>query len=113
MAMKNKPKSARQAKKPVESQTAPDVQQLPPERSPNCSVVGVGASAGGLEAFSEILANMPPDPGMALVLVQHLDPRHESLLTELLARATPMRVETALDGTVPKANHVYVMPANA
>src|SRR5262249_39799422 len=85
----------------------------PDNRSSPCTIVGFGASAGGLEAFSEILANMPKDPGVAMILVQHLDPRHESLLTELLSRATMLRVEEIRDGVVPQTNHVYVIPANA
>ena len=55
-------------------------------------VVGVGASAGGLDAFTKLLKNLPADTGMAFVLVQHLDPKHVSLLPELLARATAMPV---------------------
>src|SRR5688500_3277987 len=56
------------------------------------AVVGVGASAGGLEAFKQLLARLPGDTGMAFVLVTHLDPRHESILPELLAKATPLPV---------------------
>jgi two-component system CheB/CheR fusion protein len=56
---------------------------------------------------------MPPDPGMALVLVQHLDPHHDSILSDLLSRATPMKVEQITDGVIPQVNRVYVIPANA
>ena len=52
-------------------------------------IVGIGASAGGLEAFMELLKHLPLDTGMGFVLVQHLDPQHESALTQLLTRATP------------------------
>jgi chemotaxis response regulator CheB len=52
------------------------------------SVVGVGASAGGLEAFTELLKHLPSDTGMAFVLIQHLDPQHKSSLAEILARST-------------------------
>ena len=55
-------------------------------------IVGIGASAGGLEAFRELLRFLPDDAGMAYVLVQHLDPWHESLLPDLLARATRMPI---------------------
>ena len=55
-------------------------------------VVGVGASAGGLEAFTELLSHLPDDTGMAFVLIQHLDPKHESHLTELLSKASKMPV---------------------
>jgi len=53
-------------------------------------IVGIGASAGGLEAFTQLLKDLPLDTGMAFVLVQHLDPRHESALTQILSRATSM-----------------------
>ncbi len=53
-----------------------------------CTIVGFGASAGGLEAFSEVLAHTPSDAGMGIVFVQHLDPKHPSALVELLARSS-------------------------
>src|ERR1051326_9011716 len=61
------------------------------------TVVGVGASAGGLEAFTLLLQHLPPDTGMGFVLVQHLDPVHESALTKLLSKATSMAVHNWLD----------------
>ena len=75
-------------------------------------VVGVGASAGGLDAFTKLLKSLPIDTGMAFVLVQHLDPKHVSLLPELLARATAMPVTEIGDGMRVTPNHVYVMPPN-
>ena len=69
-----------------------------PDAHVSFPVVGIGASAGGLEAFRQLLAALPADTGMAFVLVQHLDPRHESRLTDLLGRATPMSVTEATDG---------------
>jgi two-component system, chemotaxis family, CheB/CheR fusion protein len=76
-----------------------------------CPVVAIGASAGGLEAFQELLRGMPADTGFAFVLIQHLSPRHETLMPELLAPLTPMPVKAVLeDETVIEANHVYVMP---
>lgn len=76
-------------------------------------VVGIGASAGGLDAFTTFFQNMPPDTGMAFVLVQHLDPQHESMLTELIARTTEMSVREAEDGMVLDANQVFVIPPDA
>jgi len=73
-------------------------------------VVGVGASAGGLEAFTELLSNLPDDTGMAFVLIQHLDPSHESHLTELLSKASKMPVSEVKGETRVEANHVYVIP---
>ncbi|HTI49676.1 MAG TPA: chemotaxis protein CheB, partial [Planctomycetaceae bacterium] len=68
----------------------PSVGEAPTK--PPFSVVGVGASAGGLEAFTRLLENLPPHPGVALVLVQHLDPSRESLLASILSKATPLPV---------------------
>src|SRR5262245_27738657 len=76
-------------------------------------VVGVGASAGGLEAFNQLLAHLPRDTGMAFLLVQHLDPRHESRLTDLLGKATPMPVLEATHGLAVRPNHIYIIPPNA
>jgi two-component system CheB/CheR fusion protein len=77
------------------------------------AVVGVGASAGGFEAFKQLLARLPVDTGMAFALVTHLDPKHESILPELLAKATQLPVSEVKDGTPVAPNHVYVMPRNA
>ena len=92
----------------------------PPEPSPAGDtrellfpIVGVGASAGGLEAMSELLSNLPADIPMAIVLVQHLDPKHSSLLTELLTRTTRMRVVEVRPGIHVRPAHVYVIPPNA
>lgn len=76
-------------------------------------VVGVGASAGGLDAFSRFLANVPANSGMTFVLVQHLDPRHRSLLVELLRKHTSMRVTEAADGIELVADRVFVIPPDA
>ena len=74
--------------------------------------VGVGASAGGLEAFNELLRHLPANTGMAFVLIQHLDPRHESVLTELLATKTSMPVVQARHEMRIEPDHVYVIPPN-
>jgi two-component system CheB/CheR fusion protein len=76
-------------------------------------IVGIGASAGGLEAFTALLAHLPLDTGMAFVLVQHLDPDHESALADLLSRATSLPVETVADHTRVAPNRVYIIPPNA
>jgi two-component system CheB/CheR fusion protein len=72
----------------------------------------VGASAGGFEAFRELLQALPSDTGLALVLVQHLDPGHESLLAKLLSKATAMPVAEVEEGMTVEPNHVYVIPPN-
>jgi two-component system CheB/CheR fusion protein len=81
-------------------------------RAPSFPVVGIGASAGGLEVFKLLLADLPIDTGLAIVFIQHLDPKHHSMLAEILARATAMPVSEAADGMPVEANHVYVIPAN-
>jgi len=75
-------------------------------------VVGIGASAGGYEAFSKFLENLPVDSGLAFVLIQHLDPTHESRLTELLARSTRLPVTEVTRPMVVQRDHVYVIPPN-
>ncbi len=76
-------------------------------------IVGIGASAGGLDAFERFLRPLPADSGLAYVLVQHLDPEHESILTEILGRATHLSVEFAKDGQRIERDHVYVIPPGA
>ncbi|MDQ3039264.1 MAG: PAS domain-containing protein, partial [Pseudomonadota bacterium] len=76
-------------------------------------IVGIGASAGGLEAFTSFFSRMPADSGMAFVLVQHLAPQHISLLAELIGRGTSMPVSEAADGERVEGNHVYVIPPDA
>jgi len=73
-------------------------------------IVGIGASAGGLDALGELLAHLPQDVGMALLVVQHLDPAHPSLLPDILAQRTTLPVSEAKDGQPIEENHVYVIP---
>lgn len=74
-------------------------------------VVGIGASAGGLNAFTQLLHALPVNTGMAFILAQHLDPKHASLLPELMTRVTVMPVIEASDGLHIERNHIYVMPS--
>ncbi len=76
-------------------------------------VVGVGASAGGLEAYQKLLQRVSDQDGLAYVIVQHLDPEHESMLAELLSRRTSLAVKTAEDGDEVEPNHIYLIPPNA
>src|SRR6266545_3535585 len=75
-------------------------------------IVGIGASAGGLEAVTQLFQHLPATPGMAFVLVQHLDPTHKSELSLLLSRATAMRVTEAKHNLRLEPNRVYVIPPN-
>ena len=90
---------------------APEVEA--PTAAAAFPIVGVGASAGGLEAFTQLLAHIPEDSGMAFVFIQHLDPNHASLLDESLARATRLKVVRAEDGMPVKPDEVYVIPPDA
>src|SRR5688500_13483352 len=73
-------------------------------------VVGIGASAGGLEALERFFDNVPRDTGMAFVVVQHLSPDFRSLMDELLARHTELPIHLVEDGMVVEADHVYLIP---
>src|SRR5262245_40596572 len=108
MSRKPTSKSSRKAA-PREKPSAP-----PPAPSPEESfgIVAVGASAGGLEAFSDVLSAVPSPSDLAFVLIQHLSPQHSSSLTELLAAKTSLRVVTAASHLPIAAGHVYVMPPN-
>lgn len=75
-------------------------------------IVGIGASAGGLEALERFLENVPEHSGMAFVIVQHLDPTHKGIMPELLQRATGMSVVQVKDRTRVRADCVYVIPPN-
>lgn len=87
----------------------------PKESSANglCPIVGMGASAGGLEAMQRFFGRLPPNSGMAFVVVQHIDPRHDTLLPELLRKTTTMGVDLAREETPLEPDHVYVIPPNA
>src|SRR5690242_14395112 len=74
------------------------------------AVVGIGASAGGLDAFRRFFSTVPTESGMAFVLVQHLDPTHESLAAAVIGRYTAMPVVQVGGDTPVRANHVYVIP---
>jgi two-component system, chemotaxis family, CheB/CheR fusion protein len=78
----------------------------------DCPIVGIGASAGGLEALEQFFGNMPNDNGMAFVVIQHLDPTHQGIMPELLQRITLMKVAQATDNMKVKPNCVYVIPPN-
>lgn len=94
------------ASEPAASQhTAADVKKA-------LRIVGMGGSAGGLEAFEEFFRNTPPDSGLAFVIVSHLDPTHKGIMPELLQRVTPMKVLQVRDGMKVQPNHVYVIPPN-
>ena len=90
---------------PRQKRTAPAKGSFP--------VVAIGASAGGLEAYKEFFLALPSDTGMAFVMIQHLDPSHKSMLTEIISKATRMPVEEVSSGVAIQPNRVYVIPPNA
>lgn len=96
-------------------ETCPASQGAVPNEGPALSfpIVGIGASAGGLEVFTKLLKNLPKDTGMAFVFVQHLSPDHASALPEILSRATAMPVTEITDGNPVLPNQVYVIPPHA
>ncbi|GJL58277.1 MAG: hypothetical protein NPIRA03_11340 [Nitrospirales bacterium] len=75
-------------------------------------IVGIGASAGGLEVLSRFFSSLPADSGMGFVVIQHLAPDRESLMSELLARKTSLPVHVAVDETLVEPNHIYIIPPN-
>ena len=89
---------------------APDKPELAPKPL-EFPVIGVGASAGGLEAFEHFLRNVDPNFEAAYILVQHLDPNHDSLLAELLAKYTELEVRQITDGTEVRPRSVYIIPS--
>ncbi len=76
----------------------------------NFPVVGIGASAGGLEALQEFFKNMTPTPDAAFVVIQHLSPDYKSYMNELLSRYTTIKIEIVTDGMALRANHIYLIP---
>src|ERR1041385_6926508 len=95
----------------MDSDIRQDVQQ-DSSNAETCPVVGIGASAGGLEAVGELLEALPVDTGMAFVFIQHLDPNHASALVGLLQNRTPLQVVEVTDGAGIRRNVVYVIPPN-
>src|SRR6476660_8788947 len=87
--------------------------RLSPPAAESFPVVGLGASAGGLDAFRRLLAVLPPGTGMAFILIQHLDPTHASMMVDLLAGHTPLKVQQAADGMPLEREHVYLIPPGA
>jgi two-component system CheB/CheR fusion protein len=83
-----------------------------PQKEGAFRIVGIGASAGGLEAFEQFFGNVPSDTGMAFVIVQHLDPTGHSAMPQILSRFTKMRIEVAENGVRVKPNSIYLLPPN-
>jgi len=104
-------KKATRPKSPVTPAPAAPLQAAA-DPKPRNTIVGVGASAGGLEALEQFLTQVPPASGLAFVVVQHLDPTHKGIMVELLQRTTPMPVVQIQDHMKVAPDHVYVIPPN-
>lgn len=103
----DQPKVTRtRSKRPSRTARAP----APPRVAQDFLVVGIGASAGGLDACKTLLSGLPAGKGMACVLIQHLDPNHDSMLVDLLVGHTSMTVRQATDGMPLERDHLYVIP---
>src|SRR5262245_23566255 len=100
MAQKKKPGSGRPEPAPVPGDSS---------RPKVFPIVGIGASAGGLEAVTTLLEALPSNTGMAFVIVQHLAPRHASALTEILSKATSMSVRDIQNGMLVEPDTIYVI----
>jgi two-component system, chemotaxis family, CheB/CheR fusion protein len=98
--------------KPTETTS---VRRQSPASAPadDLSVVAVGASAGGIEAFTELVRNLATDTGLAFVFIQHLDPTHQSILSVIVGKETKMPVTEVTDGLQVAANHIFIIPPNA
>src|SRR5580704_15652458 len=105
------PRQAGAARPPPRRRSSPRRgSSLGPDSLP---VVGLGASAGGLDAFRRLLAALPAGTSMAFILIQHVDPTHASMMVDLLAGHTPMKVQQAADGMPLEREHVYLIPPGA
>ncbi|UQA62743.1 CheR family methyltransferase [Polyangium aurulentum] len=95
------------------SETTERIEVLHQQEPPLVGVVGIGASAGGFESVRAVFENLPAETGLAIVLVQHLDPTQESMLPELISNSTRRPVHQAEQGMKLEPDHVYVIPPNA
>jgi two-component system CheB/CheR fusion protein len=91
---------------------AEERETLPQQKKDDFPIVGIGASAGGLEALEKFLSHVPEKSGMAFVVIQHLDPTHKGILVEILQRVTAMKVIQVRNGMKVQPNYVYVIPPN-
>ncbi|MFW5980710.1 MAG: chemotaxis protein CheB, partial [Halanaerobiaceae bacterium] len=110
----DKAKSENNDNKIVKKEKANNDEETAKDKSISFPIVGIGASAGGLEAFQEFFSGMPDnnEPGMAFVLIQHLAPDYKSSLRDIIQRSTDMEVLEVEDEMKVQCNHVYIIPPN-
>lgn len=112
MTASKKNRGKRNDKKTAERTPLASVKKRVSSKKQSFRIVGIGASAGGLEAFEQFFSNMPPDSGMAFVIVQHLDPSRHSSMPDILTRYTRMQIREATDGMKVEPNSIYLIPPN-
>ncbi|MDH5561548.1 MAG: PAS domain-containing protein [Deltaproteobacteria bacterium] len=100
------------SKKRVKKSPSEKSKIKPDKKSSSFAIVGIGASAGGLEAYEEFFTKMPPDSGMAFVLIMHLDPKRKSIICDLISNYTSMKVSEVKNGVKVRPNCVYTIPPN-
>jgi two-component system CheB/CheR fusion protein len=94
-----------------EKEVLSGVREKSPAAGKEFFIVGIGSSAGGLEALEHFFLHMPADSGMAFVLIPHLDPTHKSIMPELLKRFTSMPIFEAKDRMEVRPDSIYIIPA--
>jgi two-component system CheB/CheR fusion protein len=112
MAISKKKSNKRSQKKTTSETPSASVKKIAPSEKPPFRIVGIGASAGWLEAFEQFFTHMPLDSGMAFAIVQHLDPARHSSVPDILARYTKMPISEATDGMKVEPDSVYLIPPN-
>ena len=112
MTAKKKPAAASAQRKRPKSSRARNPTPPAGSKQKRPLIVGIGASAGGLKAFELFFSKMPPDSGMAFILIPHLDPSRVSMLPELLRKYTEMPLLQANDGTKVERDTIYIIPPN-
>src|SRR5215469_12316588 len=111
-AGRRRPRTTQRGVSAAKSKSANKRQTARAVKDRSCPIVGIGGSAGGFEAASELLKHLPSQSGMAFVIVQHLDPHHASNLPRLLAKSTQLPVMEISSRTKPEPDTVYVLPPN-
>ena len=112
MAVNKKPLTKKKAAKQTKAAANAKKIVAKPKKTNDFLIVGLGASAGGLEALEAFFSHMPPDSGIGFVIIQHLSPKHKSIMASLLAKDTQMKVLEMKDGMKVQPDHVYLNPPN-
>ena len=105
-----KKKAIKRSRQKTDGKNPATMKDVVPAREQSFRIVGIGASAGGLEALDQLFTNMPSDSGMAFIIVQHLDPTRHSSMPEIMSRITRMPVHVATDGMKIEPDSVYLIP---